>query len=186
MNVIEPLMEEHRVIKDTLAVFNAESAQIMELQQVDLFAIETSIDFIRTYTDLVHHGKEENILFREIQKKSLADNVANVMKELMDEHKYARGIVRKWMATTENYFAGKESSQGTIDCLQELAAFYPRHIGKEDNLFFKPILQYFTPHEQDDMIREFADFEHNVLGWKYRKLQTKLQERLDSIGGASA
>ena len=31
-----------------------------------------SIDFIRTYTDLAHHGKEEDILFRELSKKDLA------------------------------------------------------------------------------------------------------------------
>lgn len=181
MNIIEPLMEEHRVIRSTLAVFETEIEQIKEQHLVDYNSIDISIDFIRTYTDLVHHGKEENILFRELAKKNLSEEHARLMNELMAEHKYSRSIVSKWRAAAENYFAGEDTAQGIIDGLRELTAFYPRHILKENTVFFGPILGYFTPEEQDKIIREFDEFEIKVFRWKYRKVGSALEERLASL-----
>jgi len=180
MNVIERLMEEHRVIKNTLDVFEAEIAQIKEQQQVDLLAIETSIDFVRTYTDLVHQGKED-ILFRKLLQKKLAAEPVQVLNELIAEHKFSRSIISKWMIAAEGYFDGNDTPQGVIDCLQELTTFYPRHIAKEDKLFSGPVYASFTPEEQHDLIRELEEFELSVLSWKYRKVQSALTERLEKI-----
>lgn len=185
MNVIEPLIKEHQIIQNTLDVFEEEVEQIQKQQRVDLFSIETSIDFIRTYADLIHHGKEENILFRELQKKNLAAEQTKIMNELAAEHQYARRIVRKWLTATESYFAELDSEQGVIDCLQELTTFYPRHIAKEHTFFSGPVQAYFTQEEQNNMIREFEEFELNVLTWKYGKVHSALKKRLDHLRGAS-
>ncbi len=180
MNVIEPLMEEHRVIKNTLDVFEAQIAQIKQQRGADLLAIETSIDFVRTYTDLVHQGKED-ILFQKLLKKKLADEPVQVLNELIAEHKYCRSISSRWMIAAEGYFDGNDTAQGVIDCLQELITFYPRHISKEDNFFSGPIYAYLTQEEQNAISREFEEFQLSVLSWKYRKVQTTLKERLDKI-----
>ena len=184
MNVIERLMEEHRVIKNTLDVFEAEIVQIKEREQVDLFAVETSIDFVRTYTDLVHQGKED-MLFRKLLQKKLADESVQVLNELIEEHKFSRGIISRWMIATEEYFDRKNTPQGVIDCLQELTTFYPRHLAKENKFFSGPAYASFTQEEQNDLIREFEEFELSVLAWKYRKVQSTLKERLDQIRDAS-
>ena len=181
MNVIEPLVEEHRVIKNTLAVFEAELKKIEEAQRIDPIAIDMSIDFIRTYTDLVHHGKEENILFRELGKKNLSVEHSAVMNELLAEHKYSRTIVTRWIDATERFFDGENSSAEIVGCLQELTVFYPQHIAKENKDFFAPILQYFTQEEHDKMIQEFGEFDDKILHWKYRKVGSALEERLDNI-----
>lgn len=181
MNVIEPLVEEHRVIKSTLAVFEAEIDKIKEQQRVDPISIYMSIDFIRTYTDLVHHGKEENILFRELGKKNLSAEHSEVMNELLAEHKYSRSIVGKWMDATEKYFDGDDASLEIIGCLQELIIFYPQHIMKENKHFFGPVLEYFTQEEQNKMIQEFEEFDNKILHWKYRKVESALEERLANI-----
>jgi hemerythrin-like domain-containing protein len=181
MNVIEPLMEEHRVIKSTLAVFEVELEKIKEQQRIDPISVDMSIDFIRTYTDLVHHGKEENILFRELEKKNLSVEHAALMNELLAEHKYSRTIVGRWMDATERYFDGEDTSAEITGCLQELTIFYPRHIIKENKHFFVPVLEYFTQEEHNKMIREFEEFDDKILHWKYRKVESALQERLDNI-----
>jgi hemerythrin-like domain-containing protein len=181
MNVIEPLLEEHRVIKKTLAVFKTEIEVIKEQQRVDSILIDMSIDFIRTYTDLVHHGKEENILFRELGKKTLSAEHSKIMNELLAEHKYSRSIVSRWMDITERYFAGEDTSQEIIGCLRELTIFYPRHMMKENKHFFGPVLEYFTQEEQNKMIQEFEEFDGKILHWKYRKVESVMKERLANI-----
>jgi hemerythrin-like domain-containing protein len=181
MNVIGYLGEEHRVIKSTLAVFETEIDKIKEQQRVDHISINMSIDFIRTYTDLVHHGKEENILFRELGEKNLSAEHSKVMNELLAEHKYSRSIAGKWMDATERYFDGEDTSQVIIGCLQELTIFYPQHIMKENNHFFGPVLEYFTQEEQNKMTQEFEEYDNKILHWKYRKIQSALEERLANI-----
>lgn len=140
-----------------------------------------SIDFIRTYTDLVHHGKEENILFRELRKKNLSAEHSEVMNELLAEHRYSRAIVSRWMDATERYFSGEDTSPEILGCLQELIIFYSRHILKENKHFFYPVLEYFTQKEQNEMIREFEEFDEKILHWKYRKVESALEERLGNI-----
>ena len=186
MNIIAPLVEEHRIIKGTLAVFETEIEKIKEQQRIDHVSIDMSIDFIRTYTDLVHHGKEENILFRELEKKNLSAEHSKVMNELMAEHKYSRTIVGRWMDATEKYFAGEDTSQEIVGCLQELNIFYAQHIMKENKHFFGPVLEYFTQEEQNKMIQEFEEFDGKILHWKYRKVESALKERLANIRAGSS
>jgi hemerythrin-like domain-containing protein len=180
MNVIGHLEEEHRTISNTMAVFEKEIKKIKEQKRVDPISINMSIDFIRTYTDLVHHGKEENILFRELEKKNLSADHSKIMKELLEEHKYSRSIIGKWMDATERYFDGEDTAQEIIGCLQELITFYPLHIMKENKHFFGPALDYFRPEELTKMMRDFEEFDDKVLHWKYRKVGSVLEERLEN------
>lgn len=186
MNVIEPLIEEHRVIKKTLAVFETEMAAIREKQRIDSMSMEMSIDFIRAYADLVHHGKEENILFRELGRKNLSAEHFKIMNELLAEHKYSRSIIGRWMDLAERYFDGENTCQEIIGCLQELIIFYPQHIIKENKYFFGPVLEYFTREEQDKITREFEEFDYKILHWKYSKIESALKERLDTISRTTA
>jgi hemerythrin-like domain-containing protein len=103
------------------------------------------------------------------------------MNELLAEHKYSRTIVGKWIDATERYFDGEDTSVEIIGCLQELTIFYPQHIMKENMHFFLPILEYLTQEEQNKMIREFEEFDTKILHWKYRKVESALEERLDNI-----
>ncbi|MBD3255222.1 MAG: cation-binding protein, partial [Candidatus Lokiarchaeota archaeon] len=68
---IGPLMIEHRLIERMVDVLKAELDKIKKTGEVDPFFIDLSVDFFRTYADETHHGKEEDILFRELKKKSL-------------------------------------------------------------------------------------------------------------------
>jgi hemerythrin-like domain-containing protein len=143
MKLIGILMQEHRIIEKTLNMFEVEIKRISEENHIDAISMYVSIDFIRTYTDQAHHGKEENILFRELLKKDLLSEHAKMLNELMAEHKYSRGIVSKWMDADKRSFDGEDTSQEIISYLKELIQFYPQHIMKEDEHFFNPILDYF-------------------------------------------
>ena len=57
-----PLMREHRLIEKMLSFFEGETRRITELKKVDPLFVDTAVDFIRTYADRTHHGKEEDNL----------------------------------------------------------------------------------------------------------------------------
>jgi hypothetical protein len=63
MNPIEDLVHEHKAIKVMLSIMNKIAENIRNDQSVDTNDIEGIVDFLKTFADKCHHGKEENALF---------------------------------------------------------------------------------------------------------------------------
>ena len=177
MKPIGPLMWEHRLIEKMLSFFEGATKKITEQNKVDPLFVDTAVDFIRTYADRTHHGKEEDILFRDLINKHLSQEHARIMEELVEEHKYARNTVGRLVDAKQRYLKGENTLQEVVILLNELAHFYPKHIEKEDKHFFYPCMDYFTREEQDRMLTEFYEFDRNMIHEKYRKIvdQVKAQ-----------
>jgi hemerythrin-like domain-containing protein len=126
-------MKEHRLIE--LMIENIKK-KLTGKQAYDNPAFaETVVDFFRSYADRCHHGKEEDILFRELSKKQLSEQHGKIMNELIQEH----CIARKTVGRLEK--AKNERSHTELRLvLSELIGLYPPHIEKEDKHFFYPVM----------------------------------------------
>ena len=69
---IGPIMIEHRLIERMIKVMDSKLREMKAGRNADTTFIETAVDIIRTYADRCHHGKEEDIRFRELKKKPIA------------------------------------------------------------------------------------------------------------------
>lgn len=177
MMPIGPLMAEHRVIEKLIKIINEELTRIKKTDHVEPSFIQTVVDFFRTYADRTHHGKEEDILFRDLAKKSIAQAHKKMMEQLMEEHTYARKTVTRLEDANKNYMHGNSQAiKAIIQLLFELANFYPVHIQKEDEQFFFPCMEYFNEQEQDRMLQEFWTFDRKMIHEKYRKVIRNLQK----------
>jgi hemerythrin-like domain-containing protein len=87
---IGPLMIEHRLIERMIEVMKRQLQEWETEPTMDPSFIETAVDFIRTYADRCHHGKEEDILFRDLSKKPISGNHKRIMEELVEEHRWGR------------------------------------------------------------------------------------------------
>jgi len=165
------LMQEHRVIERMVPRLEEERRNITDLKHVDPVFIDTAVDFFRTYADRTHHGKEEDILFEELEKKQLTKDFKRVMNELIEEHRYARRTVQSLLKAKEKYVEGDEDAAAEIlDDLGKLIELYPKHIEKEDKGFFYNAMDYFTEGEQDQMLERFLEFDRNMIHEKYRAI----------------
>ena len=178
MNVIDPFMQEHRVIEQVVDIFDTEILNIHEQNPIDSIHMYMAIDFVCTYVDLTHHVKEEDFLFRELAKKDLLPDHARILHELLEEHKHVRTIIGKWTKDTNRFFKGEDTSQEITLHLKALKALFTVHIKKEDERFFNQILSYFTTAEQNEILGKIADFDKQVLHWKYRKVEKALRGSL--------
>ena len=140
-----PLMIEHRLIERMLSLIRDSLAEIETKHSIDPEFVDTAVDFIRMYADRTHHGKEEDILFRDLSKRSLSPEDRRLMQELIDEHVFGRQTTRALVEATTRYRNGDQSALADItNCLGILAEFYPGHIEKEDKHFFPAARAYFT------------------------------------------
>ncbi len=175
MQVRAPLMIEHRLIERMLALINKEATRIRETKEIDPVFIDNAVDFIRVYADKTHHGKEEDILFRDLAQKDMTGEEQKIMGELIQEHVLGRKTVAALVDAKKRHFAGDESAVDVvIEKFEFLVSFYPRHIEKEDKLFFPGMMQYFTVEAQERMLKEFWEFDRNMIHLKYRDLVEEL------------
>ena len=170
------LMIEHRLIEKLLKVA-ARLANELTQETYDPVLIDSIVDFIKTYADRTHHGKEEDILFHELSGKRVGGNDLIVMNELIDEHKKAREKVKAIVDLNERYRNGSREAVSQIkEIILWLANFYPVHIEKEDKEFFPKSEKYFSSVELEAMLEEFWTFDRNMIHEKYQSILT-------SIGG---
>lgn len=176
---IGPLMIEHRLIERMINLTKDRLEGMSEQKRVDPAFIDVAVDFLRTYADRCHHGKEENILFRDLAKKQLSDEHKKIMNELVEEHVYARKTVRMLEASKVSYIQGQKGALGdVINVLKQLIDFYPMHIEKEERHFFPPSMGYFTKQELDDMLQRFWEFDRKMIHEKYREVVDNIKPDL--------
>ena len=161
---IAPLMIEHRLIERMIKVIGKEIVRIKKKGVIDPGFIDNAVDFIRVYADRCHHGKEENILFRDLDKKAMAASDRRMMEELIEDHRKGRENVALLVAAKDKYVKGVTGQVGTIlDALRFFAEFYPKHIEKEDNHFFIPVMSYFGKEEKEAMLDEESAFDKELV-----------------------
>lgn len=176
MKPIGPLMREHRLIEKMVNLLGRRQAQMSETKKVDVTFLMVAVDFFRTYADRTHHGKEEDILFKELANKQLSPEHKQTMNELVEEHIWARKMVTRLVQARESYMRGNlDSLNEIITSVKELVAFYPAHIMKEDKHFFYPCLEYFTQAEQNAMLDEFWEFDRKLIHEKYQNILTEME-----------
>lgn len=164
------LLNEHGII--TLMIDSlkerADMISRQPRQQMSLEFIDIAVDFFKIYADRCHHGKEENILFRELSKKQMSSEHRKIMDELIAEHIYARETVNALEEAQKDNTKGKPAALAKVQTtLKQLVEFYPKHIEKENTRFFYPSMEYFNDQELDSMVEEFLRFDANIIHIRY-------------------
>lgn len=178
LSAVGALMTEHRLIERMIRDVRGQLDQFEASGTLDPEYVYTSVDFVRTYADRCHHGKEEDILFRELASRPMSAEHADAMNALIADHAWARGTTKALVVATDRYAAGESAAAAEARRLMRaLADFYPGHIEREDHGFFKPAMEYFTHDEKETMAEEFREFDRLLIHEKYQQLADALETR---------
>jgi hemerythrin-like domain-containing protein len=93
------------------------------------------IDFSTNFTDVCHHGKEENSLFPELEKKGMPRNSGPIAVMLI-EHEVTRKLASRMEASSKTYLKNGDANQLIID-MQEYINHVVQHLWKENNRLFE-------------------------------------------------
>jgi len=178
-----PLMKEHRLIELMIAVIRDEMARIEKTRKIDPLFVDAAVDFIRVYADRTHHGKEEDILFKDLAGRNLPEAVRRVMNELVEEHIFGRSATRSLVEANARYRRGEASAlEDVLRWLRTLVDFYPRHIEKEDKVFFPAYHGILTEAEDRALLAAFWDFDRKMIHEKYASVVEGLHAALVDPG----
>jgi hemerythrin-like domain-containing protein len=164
-------MIEHRLIERMIAILANEKERLGAGGGPEPAKIRDAIDFMRTYADRCHHGKEEDILFFQLEGRPLSDELKATMVRLKEEHQQARNLVRELDRCNQAMERGDVSVRlEMLDLLRDITKLYPKHIEMEDRHFFLPVMELFSPMEKESMLMDFYAFDQRLVHERYRKV----------------
>jgi hemerythrin-like domain-containing protein len=167
---IESLLAEHRLTERMVAVMEWRVADMESIGTADLRFIDGAVEFLRIYADRCHHGKEEDVLFRELARKQLSVEHRRVLDELTAEHRFARETTAQLVGARNLHAAGEVSAFADIaSCLHQFVEFYPKHIAKEEQVLFPHVAHYFTAAELSFLRAEQNEFDRRLMQVLYGK-----------------
>lgn len=188
MKPTAPLMREHALMREAIGLLETGMEHMLETGEGDLGFERALTDFFSIYAGRLHHGKEEEILFKELDAKSITAEHRATMDKLLEDHRQSRGFVAGLEESVRRYAAGRRESLGDIISIhRRLAQLYRMHMQIEDKQFFVPVMDYFTEEEQVHMLDAARAFDANIMHRIYeervRNMAERLQHRLPAGGG---
>ncbi len=130
------LRDEHVLILQVAGVLDDIMSSAAVPAELDFDAIEECVAFFRLFADACHHGKEEDLLFPELEAQGLPRDDGPIAVMLY-EHQVGRAFVRGMAEAVDGARAGDEAAvasllengRGYVDLIRG-------HIDKEDNVLF--------------------------------------------------
>ena len=140
---IDILLREHEVISEFNDLVKKISLLLLDGASVSIDDLRFSIDFIREYADRIHHGKEEDFLFRDIENElgRLGKNL--ISHGMLVEHDLARYYVSQIDKAIESYEkeVTRETRLELISYLMSYRDLLDRHIYKENEVVYSYALK---------------------------------------------
>jgi hemerythrin-like domain-containing protein len=158
----EELEHEHRIIQQVVGGMAVLIEKLESGKDIDPAVLTDLSEFMQTFGDKCHHGKEEDYLFKLLEKKGVPVSGCP-LAVLLHEHEKGRSLMADLKLTSETYIrtprAGKEALIGTLRKLIEL---YPAHIWKEDYLLFPMTNKLLNDSEQKELLTQFEQHDSEI------------------------
>ncbi len=129
------LREEHQLILKTLDILQV-LIETGEAGDWDIDGMEECVAFFRLFADACHHGKEEDLLFPELQARGMPRDEGPIAVMLF-EHKQGRAHVKQMAEALPGARDGEEASLAKLAAAgRAYITLLQGHIHKEDNVLF--------------------------------------------------
>jgi len=178
MKSVEVLMHEHRVIEHGLSVLEAVADHLERGESVPTDKVAALLDFFRVFADQCHHGKEEGMLFPELEAKGIPKEGGPIGVMLI-EHEEGRELQRRMRGATSN-LADEANRQQFVTAAREYINLLRQHIWKEDNVLFKMAEQVLTETEDEQLTERFERHEREQIGEGIHERYHHLVHELES------
>ena len=164
MDSIKLMMEEHQYILRMLAVVRKACYGVMQGDEINYEDFNKMIDFIRSYADAHHHGKEEKLLFNEMVTHLGALGNKLITHGMLVEHDMGRLFIQELVAALDRVKAGDEMSK--LDVIANAISYthlLKRHIDKEDTVVYTFAERQLSSDIMDKVNQETVEFERAAL-----------------------
>lgn len=187
MNPIEILLDEHKLVNRVFFIVENIRDKLTKKDDVPASTFWKLIDFIRGYADIIHHSKEEDILFDYMREKdtAISDVVQQNIAVLIEEHIEALDIANEMHKAVRLYQSGKSKARGNVlKAVNKYLKIMKPHFAMEEDEVFPAMLGVLNQEERDKLKAEFDRFDEILGGKEVHSRFTKMVEELEQETGA--
>jgi len=175
------LREEHKAIKKMLDVLERICEKLENGEHVDPEHMREVIEFIKTFADKCHHGKEEDILFPELEKIGIPKE-GGPIGVMLHEHNLGREFVGEMSDAIEAYEKGDaESARKFVENARGYIGLLRDHIEKEDNILYPMGEMHLSEEKMKELIEKFDHVENQIVGGGVHEKMHELLHKLEKI-----
>ena len=110
------------------------------------------MEFIKTFADTCHHGKEEDILFVAMENAGIPRDTGPI-GVMLREHEMGRSYVRDMSEAVEKYKTSEPMySSQFAENAEKYIELLTQHIDKEDNILYPMADMQLSEEKQRDLI----------------------------------
>jgi hemerythrin-like domain-containing protein len=179
------LMDEHRVIEQVLNCLEKIVEQATVAGRLEEEPAREAIDFLRTFADRCHHGKEEAHLFPLMQTRGFGGGCGPVVV-MLREHELGRLYVGGMDGAIEGASKGDaDALQWFVQHGQSYIRLLREHIQKEDHCLFPSANRALKEPDQQTLMAAFEKVDAEEMGAGTREKYLALANRLADRFGIS-
>ncbi len=161
-----------------LSILGIVKQKLTSGKEVPVADMEAMADFLRTFVDKCHHGKEENYLFPKLISAGIP-NEGGPIGVMLAEHVKGRVLIKGLADGIEKYKKGDPDGKKEItDAITGYDELLGSHILKEGNVLFRMADMKLGESEQDELYEKFEEFEEQVIGRSTHEQFHRLLKRL--------
>ncbi len=180
MNPISELKDEHQAVKLTLTVLGKIASKLSLGQKVDLTHLDQLLEFLTTFVDKCHHGKEEELLFPALEKAGVPRE-GGPIGVMLREHDLGRGYIMGLRQGIAGLKAGdQEAAASVIENIEKYSDLLTQHIDKEDHILYPMAEKSFSAAQNKTLLEGFTEIEEQRVGagkhQEFHRMLHRLQE----------
>lgn len=162
MKSIEMLMHEHRIIERSLTILEAIAERLERGESIPTDKVKVLLDFFRVFADQCHHGKEEDMLFPELEVRGIQKE-GGPISVMLHEHEEGRNFQRQLREVATD-LANEANQQKFATAARNYINLLRQHIWKEDNVLFRMAQQVLTEMDDEQIAERFERHEKEHIG----------------------
>jgi len=185
MRAIEDLVSEHRAVLVALRIMERIERALASGDAAARAHLEEVLDFLKGFVDRCHHGKEEDVLFPEMERRGVPRE-GGPIGVMLAEHQAGRGHIRAMAEGLERLKGGDAAAAAAI---REASAAYrgllEAHIAKENSVLF-PLADRLVPDDvAAEMYERFEAIERDRVGVGKHEAYHAMLHRLEESYGVT-
>ena len=182
MKATEDLKHEHEAVLVALQILDKVAAAFAAKDDRSPAQLDQLIDFFKGFVDRCHHGKEEDVLFPELERRGVPRD-GGPIGVMLSEHEIGRGYVR---AIAAGLARAESDATASVTILKNVHAYrqmLEAHIHKENTVLF-PMADRLVP--EDVAVRlyeQFDEIERDRVGEGKHEAYHEMLHALKSLYG---
>jgi len=176
------LMDEHGLILQVLSALEKRIDALEAGAQPDPVFLKKAVEFLQSFADRCHHGKEEGILFKMMVEDLDYPRNAGPVAVLTTEHETGRVFNRRIAEASALLGQDPAAARQVIANGRDYIQLLRIHIDREDNVVFPMVEQFLDDADQARLAAAFEQFDRDEIEVDRREAQLRLLEDLTKHG----